>query len=31
LQQVVRDRGQEMDEFKEAIEDGELGVALRGS
>jgi hypothetical protein len=29
LQQVVRDRGQEMDEFKEAIEDGELGVALR--
>jgi hypothetical protein len=25
----VRDRGQEMDEFKEAIEDEELGVALR--
>jgi hypothetical protein len=29
LQQVVHDRGQEMDEFREAIEDGELGVALR--
>ncbi|CAC9894651.1 unnamed protein product [Aureobasidium pullulans] len=29
LQQVIHDRGQEMDEFKDAIEDGELGVALK--
>lgn len=29
LQQVITDRGQDMDEFREAIETGELGVALK--
>ena len=29
LQQVIRDRGQDMDELRDAIEDGELGVALK--
>ncbi|KAI5201469.1 hypothetical protein AUEXF2481DRAFT_44893 [Aureobasidium subglaciale EXF-2481] len=28
LHQVIHDRGQDMDEFKDAIEDGEMGVAL---